>query len=424
MPEIVVHSRQVEMLPLAALKSYERNARTHPDNQITALVNIIRDSGFTNPLLVDDDDVIIAGHGRAEAARKLKMTEVPCVRVSGLSPEQVRALRLSDNQSGLLSGYDDAMLRIELGELRATGFDLSLTGFTGLDLSKLFATTEGDTDPDEIPDPPAVPASQVGDLWRLGEHWLICGDCTDPTVVERVMGGASPHLMVTDPPYGVNYDPAWRNRALGEGNRSVGQVKNDDRVDWREAWKLFKGDVAYVWHAGLFGAVVEASLVSSGFELRTQIVWVKQHFAIGRGHYHSRHEPCFYAVRKGTKGHWQGDRTQDTVWEINNGLSQGGARKIEDGLTGHGTQKPVEAMARPIRNNSAAGEHVYDPFMGSGTTIIAAQMNKRIAHGCELEPAYADVCCARFAAFTGTAPILAETGETFEQVKARRVEVV
>lgn len=422
MAEIVIHSRQVEMLPLSDLKGYDKNARTHPDGQVASLANIIRDSGFTNPVLIDDEDVIIAGHGRVLAAKKLKMAEVPCVRVSGLTPEQIKALRLSDNQTGLLSGWDDALLRVELADLQASGFDLSLTGFGSLELTGIFSTQEGNTDPDETPEAPAQPVTRPGDLWKLGDHLIICGDSTDKATVDRVLDGQKPHLMCTDPPYGVEYDPAWRDRAAAHspsmGNRkdtATGQVQNDHRAEWREAWALFPGDVAYVWHADKFASVVEASLHACGFETRAQIIWNKSHLVVGRAHYHSKHEACWYTVRKGANGHWNGDRKQTTVWDI---------EKPQKSETGHGTQKPVEAMARPIRNNSAPGDHIYEPFSGSGTTIIAAQMNKRVCHAVELMPAYVDVACTRFAAFTGVAPVLVETGETFEEVKARRLEVV
>jgi DNA modification methylase len=417
---IVIHSRQVEMIPLGALKNYEKNARSHPDAQVASLVAIIRDAGFTNPLLIDDDDVIIAGHGRALAAAKLKMVDVPCVRVSGLTPEQLKGLRLSDNRTALGATWDDALLKLELGDLAAAGFDLSLTGFSGLELTGIFSTQEGNTDPEETPEPPAHPVSQLGDLWRLGDHWLICGDCTDKETVERVLGGQKPHLMVADPPYGVDYNADWRNHAVRANGspiagRAVGRVTNDDRLDWREAWALFPGDVAYVWHAGRHASEVQRSLEAAEFEIRVQIVWAKSNIAIGRGHYHWQHEPCWYAVRKGANGHWAGDRKQSTLWQID---------KPQKSETGHSTQKPVEAMARPMRNNSKPGDRVYDPFVGSGTTIIAAQMNKRICHAIELSPAYVDVCLKRFADFSGIAPTLAETGETFEQVKASRGEVI
>lgn len=421
MGDVRIHARQVEMLPVEALKGYEKNARTHPDSQIKTLADIIREHGFTSPILIDDQDVIIAGHGRLEAARKLKMTEVPCVRVSGLTPEQVKALRISDNQTGLLSGWDDAMLKFELGSLQADGFDLSLTGFGSLELTGLFSTEEGNTDPDDVPEAPTAPVSVLGDLWLLGDHRLVCGDCTDKATVELVLDGQRPHLMVTDPPYGVSYSAGWRNEAMPQKNdpkrwkdgagRATGAVANDDRADWREAWALFPGDVIYVWHADRHAKQVIESLEACRFRVRSQVIWRKNNIVVGRGHYHYAHEPCWYAVRDGANGHWSGDRKQSTVWDID---------KPQKSDSGHSTQKPVEAMARPMRNNSQPGDRVYEPFSGSGTTIIAGQMNKRIVHAVELSPAYVDVAVRRFEEFSGQKAVLADTGETFERVKQRR----
>ena len=237
------------------------------------------------------------------------------------------------------------------------------------------------------------------------EHRIACGDSTDPSVVEGLLGGERPHLMVTDPPYGVAYDPSWRERAgVAGGNHAKGKVLNDDRADWREAWALFPGDVAYVWHAGVFAAEVAQSLRATKFTLRSQIIWDKGQLVLSRGDYHWQHEPCWYAVREGKTGHWAGDRKQTTVWQIEK------PRKSE---TGHGTQKPVECMLRPIRNNSHPRDAVYEPFSGSGTTIIAAQMSARRCFAVELNPAYVDVAVRRWQAFTGEDAVLEATGERF-----------
>lgn len=215
--------------------------------------------------------------------------------------------------------------------------------------------------------------------------------------------------MVTDPPYGVEYDADWRNNALrADGTpiagRAVGKVLNDDRADWREAWALFPGEVAYVWHAGAYSNVVADSLVACGYKLYALIVWGKNQMAIGRGHYHHKHEPCWYAVKKGGTGHWQGDRKQTTLWEID---------KPTKSETGHSTQKPVECMRKPIENNSAPGDSVYEPFSGSGTTIIAAEQTGRICYAMELSPAYVDVAVRRWQQFTGKRAVHAETKKEF-----------
>ena len=227
------------------------------------------------------------------------------------------------------------------------GFELPLMGFSERELSALNASgNPGLTDPDAAPDAPAVPVTRPGDVWTLGRHRLLCGDATSKTDVAMCLGAVRPLLMVTDPPYGVAYDPKWRAYADVNKNRGkLGKVANDDRADWREAWALFPGDVAYCWHAGKHASTVQASLEAAGFEMRAQIVWAKDRFALSRGDYHWQHEPCWYAVRKGAGGHWLGDRSQTTLWQIP-------AR--EDSGHGHGTQKPVECMKRPIENNSLA----------------------------------------------------------------------
>lgn len=415
MAAIEIVAEEIERRPTSALVPYAKNARTHSAEQVGQIAGSMREFGWTYPVLVDEDDGIIAGHGRVLAAHKLKMAEVPVIVARGWSDAKKRAYVLADNKIALNSGWDEGLLRVELADLQGDGFDLSLIGFSSLELTSIFSTEEGRTDPDQTPEAPITPVSQLGDLWRLGDHWLICGDATDKASVDRVLGGTRPHLMITDPPYGVDYDPSWRSRAMKDGaHRAEGVVQNDHRADWREAWALFPGDVVYVWHADKHAAAVEASLQAVGFETRNQIIWNKSRQVLGRGHYHSKHEPCWYAVRKGANGHWSGDRKQNTVWDIDHPRSE----------TGHGTQKPVEAMARPMRNNSQPGDHIYEPFSGSGTTIIAAQMNKRICHAVELSPAYVDVALKRFADFSGVAPILVETGETFEEVRGRRLEVV
>lgn len=220
--------------------------------------------------------------------------------------------------------------------------------------------------------------------------------------------------MVTDPPYGVEYDPDWRNRTLSKGKpigaRATGKVLNDDNADWREVWALFPGDVGYVWHAGSRGHIVAESLMAGDFEVRAQIIWAKNSHNISRGHYHPQHEPCFYAVRKGKTGHWGGDRSQTTLWKINK----------ETCDTGHGTQKPVECMRRPIENNSSPGQAIYEPFSGSGTTIIAAETTGRKCFAIELNPAYVDVAVKRWQNFTGQQATLEGDGRTFQEIAKER----
>ena len=406
-------SKDIEMVPVARLIPYARNAHTHSETQVGQIAGSMREFGWTNPVLIDGAGGIIAGHGRILAALKLGITDAPCIRLTHLTETQRRAYILADNRIALNSGWDEEMLALELEELGDLNFDLSLAGFELEEVEELLAaahaTPEGETDPDDVPEITENPASKLGDVWILGNHRIICGDCTNADVVERVLAGVKPNLMVTDPPYGVEYDPKWRAKAGVNHNKAkMGEVLNDDRADWREAWALFPGDVAYVWHAGLFAGIVSESLAACDFVVRSQIIWAKDRFALSRGDYHWQHEPCWYAVRKTSKGHWAGDRSQATLWPI---------KSRDDNGVGHGTQKPVECMRRPIENNSNPGQAVYDPFSGSGTTIIAAEMTGRSCHAIELNPQYVDVAVRRWQQFTGKQAILESTGEPFPEKK-------
>ena len=405
---------KVEQRNVADLIPFARNSRTHSDAQVAQIAASIREFGFTNPILTDGGNGIIAGHGRLQAARKLGLTQVPTIPLDGLTDAQKRAYVIADNKLALNAGWDMDLLSSEIEGLGADGFDLALLGFSDDELAALLADkTDGLTDPDDIPEVPTDPVSVLGDVWLLGKHRIVCGDSTDADCVAKCLNGVAPHLMVTDPPYGVEYDPGWREKAgVATSGSAKGKVLNDDKADWREAWALFPGDVAYVWHAGLFAGVVGDSLVACGLHLRSQIIWDKGQLVLSRGDYHWEHEPCWYAVKKGATGHWAGDRKQTTIWHI---------PKPKKNETGHGTQKPVECMKRPIENNSSAGQAVYEPFSGSGTTIIAGEMTGRLIHAIELNPAYVDVAVKRWQDFTGQEATHAETGKTFAQMAEREL---
>jgi DNA modification methylase len=408
-------ARELSMWPVERLVPYAKNSRTHSAEQVAQIAASMREFGFTNPILVDTADGIIAGHGRLQAAKSLGLREVPVIVLDHLTDAQRRAYIIADNKLALNAGWDDAVLAEELKALGDEGFDLDLVGFSDEELSALMAeaTPEGATDPDAVPEVPVNPVTVLGDTWLLGKHRLRCGDSTSADDVAALLAGVSPHLMVTDPPYGVVYDPNWRNdadRANGKkiGARATGKVLNDDKADWREAWALFPGEVAYVWHAGLFAGAVADSLIACDFKLRSQIIWAKSNFAIGRGDYHWQHEPCWYAVREKGTGHYGGDRKQTTLWQI---------PKPAKSETGHGTQKPVECMKRPIENNSSPGQAVYEPFSGSGTTIIAAEMTGRVAYAMELSPEYVDVAVKRWQEFTGETATLEGDGRPFAEIE-------
>lgn len=427
---------KVERRSVAELVPYARNARTHSEAQVAQIAASIREWGWTNPVLVDEEGGIIAGHGRVLAARKLGIDAVPVMVASGWTDAQRRAYVLADNKLALNAGWDEDLLRIELGELAQGGFDLGLTGFGDDELAELMADrTEGLTDPDDAPPAPANPVTRLGDVWQLGKHRIICGDSTKADDVAKLLGDVQPHLMVTDPPYGVEYDASWRQKAGLQERGAHGVVLNDERADWREAWALFPGHVAYVWHGALHAAEVLKSLESVKFGLRSQIVWVKTRPVIGRGHYHWQHEPALYvvkdarddgwtgrfepghelaayAVKAGATGAWNGSRKQSTVWMIEHVKSE----------TGHSTQKPVECMRRPIENNSSPGQAIYEPFSGSGTTIIASEMTGRHCYAIELSPAYVDVAVQRWQAFTGKEATLEVDGRAFKAVLDERYD--
>lgn len=419
---------KVERRPIENLIPYVNNARTHSDEQVAQIAASMKEWGWTNPVLVDESGMIIAGHGRVMAARKLGYSEAPVMVASGWTEAQKKAYVLADNQLAVNAGWDAELLSTELKGLQELDFDLGLIGFGDLD-ALLADKTYGLTDSDDVPDAPDNPVTVKGDIWVCGNHRLLCGDSTVETDVSRLLNGVKPHLMVTDPPYGVEYDPGWRARFASKG-LALGKVQNDDRADWREAWALFPGGVAYVWHGALHNIDVAESLQSAGFAVRSQIVWVKTRAPISRGNYHWQHEPAFYVEREdapdgfsidhdlaayvvkvGKTAEWHGGRKQTTVWFIEHLKND----------TGHSTQKPVECMRRPIVNNSSPGQAIYEPFCGSGTTMIAAEMEGRHAYCIELAENYCDVIVKRWQDFTGEQATLEGDGRTFNKIQAERL---
>jgi DNA modification methylase len=401
---------KIERWPIDKLIPHARNARTHTEAQVDQIAASIHEWGWTTPVLITEQGMIIAGHGRARAARKLGLAEVPVMVANGWTKAQIQAYAIADNKLAMSAGWDEAILALELGELQDLGFEVDLVGFSASEIAALCPDQVGLTDPDAIPDVPVEAVSQLGDVWLLGRHRLLCGDSTAESDVHAVLGDVRPNLMVTDPPYGVSYDPDWRNQRSLSNSKRTGKVQNDERADWSEAFNLFPGSIAYVWHAALHSWTFAESLERCGFSIRAQIIWAKERLVIGRGDYHWQHEPCWYAVRK--KGNWTGDRKQTTLWTIPSGG--------QDTMSVHGTQKPVECMKRPIENNSSPGQAVYEPFSGSGTTIIAAEITGRSCHAIELMPQYVDVALERWQAFTGETARLEADGQTFSAIAKER----
>lgn len=370
----------VTLEKIGNIKANPNNPRLIKDEKFNKLVNSIRDFPQMlkiRPIVVNDDMVILGGNMRLKACKEAGLTEVPVIKASDLTEEQQKEFIIKDNVG--FGEWDWSMIANEWGAEQVTDW--------GLDIPDFPNTQDAQEDDYEMPDDIKTDIV-LGDLFEIGPHRLLCGSSTEADAVAKLLNGKEPYLMVTDPPYGVNYDADWRNHALREDGttsdgRAIGKVQNDDKSDWTEAWALSPSKVAYVWHAGKFSAIVQQSLETSDFQMRSQIIWVKNNIVISRGDYHWKHEPCWYAVKKGNKGNWASDRKQTTVWEIDKPM------KSE---TGHSTQKPVECMAKPIANHDG---DVYDPFLGSGTTMVAAHQLNRKCYGMELDPKYCQVIVDR-----------------------------
>ncbi len=368
------------------------------------LEGVIAKFGMIDKPVVNLDMTIIGGHQRVKILKKMKVKEVECwVPDSLLEEKDVEELMIKHNLNQGSWDFDALANNFEVMDLLGYGFsEEQLFGITK-DVQELTGEDEEDGSLTPCDDKDAI--TKTGDLYVLGDHRLICGDSTMPDVVAQVMGGNEPNLMVTDPPYGVNYDASWKyadnvgrpGKIKGKDckyKNSLGKVQNDDNADWAIAYSLFTGNVMYVWHSGCISDIVIKNIKDCDFEIKHQIIWVKQQ-GFGRGDYHPYHEPCMMAVRKGKNHSWKGDRKQRTVWEIQSRAASGDTTKNEE-ATGHSTQKPLECMARPIRNHTIEGDWVYDPFLGSGTTMIAAEQLGRRCIGIELSAAYCDIIVNRW----------------------------
>jgi len=423
---------QVEQRRVDDLIPYARNSRTHSDAQVAQIAASIQEFGWTNPVLIDGDGGLIAGHGRLLAARKLGLVEVPCIALGHLSETQKRALIIADNKLALNAGWDDAMLALEIGELAESGFDLGLMGFSDAEISALSADkTEGLTHPDEAPDLPDVPLSEMGDVWILGGHRLIVGDSTIHTDVEGAMGGVMADCLWTDPPYKVNY----------EG--SAGKIKNDNMKDeaFREflsqaftsAFTVMKpGAPAYIAHADTEGLNFRGAFSDCGFKISGCLIWRKNSLVLGRSDYQWQHEPVLYGWKPGAAHRWYGGRKNTTLLEFggdlvtDNGdgtltLRMGSESAVISGealtlhrveptvfsvekpkrSSAHPTMKPVELITRMLRNSTREGDVVLDLFGGSGSTLIACEMLGRFCRIVEFDPKFADVIVRRWQDFTG-----------------------
>jgi site-specific DNA-methyltransferase (adenine-specific) len=399
---------QIEQIGIATLIPFAKNSRTHDDAQVAQIAASIREFGFTNPVLIDEANGIIAGHGRVMAARKLKLAEVPCIRLSHLSDAQKRAYIIADNKLALNAGWDEAMLKLELADLKALDFDLDLTGFNTAEIDALLADkgTEGLTDPDDTPEPPVEPVTRLGDVWVCGQHRVMCGSSLDQAQVELLCAGQRVDMLLTDPPYNVAYEGKTKD-ALTIQNDSMGD--SDFRTFLRDAFVsadtvMKPGAVFYIWHADLEGYNFRGACQDAGWKVRQCLIWKKSHMVMGRQDYHWQHEPCLYGWKEGAGHLWASDRKQTTILSF-----ERPSRNAE-----HPTMKPVALFEYQMLNNTKGGDIVLDSFGGSGTTLIAAEKNGRIARIMELDPKYVDVIVKRWEDFTGQKAVLEATGEPFK----------
>ena len=383
----------------------------HPDNprkgDLDTIVESIDANGFYGAIVAQKSTgYILAGNHRYMAAKNKGAKEIPVAWVD-VDEDQARRILLADNRTSDLGGYDEELLAELLQGVNAS-IGLYGTGYDESDLDALLDEQDSHGEESSIDDSPDALELLLekwnvvtGQVWEAGSHRIMCGSSTSKADVDLLLDGNVPSLMVTDPPYGVEYDPTWRDQAAKEGkiaaaSRRRGKVENDDRADWSDAWTLFPGNVVYCWHASSYTDVVKQSFEKCKFEVRSQIIWTKERFAISRGHYHWKHEPCWYLVKKGRTADWIGDRSQTTVWDIS--TQQFGDQDMKE----HGTQKPMECMERPIRHHSG---DVYEPFAGSGTTIIAAEKQGRSCFAMELSPGYVALILERLKLY-GLSPVL------------------
>jgi DNA modification methylase len=428
----------IETIALADLSLDPSNVRKHSRRNLDAIKASLRKFGQQKPIVVDAKGIVLAGNGTLTAAKELGWTEIQIVRTQ-LEGVEATMFAIADNRTAELAEWEDSLAEV-LQKLQADGHDLGELGYEPEDLRQLTKNLPENSDADAEPQIDKAEELRVkwgvesGQLWQLGEHKILCGDSTSAEVVARLLGDDKPHLMVTDPPYGVNYDASWRAESINggkTGDMATGKVMNDDIADWTATWELFfqhGGVVCYIWHADKQSSTVADSIFASGFELRNLIVWAKDRLSISRGNYHHQYEPCWYAVKKGESAKFTEDRTQSTLWKNIQDVTRPDelifvakdeARKIyaisgdrstlwqipkpTKSETGHSTQKPVECMARPIRNHDS--EFVYEPFSGSGTTIIACEQLGRKCRAIEISPAYVAVAIQRWADATGKTPV-------------------
>ena len=428
-----VPAQQIEYWPIERLVEYPRNPRKN-DKAVDRMCASIREFGLKIPVLARSDGEVVDGHLRLKAARKLGIAEIPVILCDEWTPAQVKAFRLMVNRSVTWADWDEELLALELQEIQESDFDLSLTGFDPGEIEGLLAL-EDEERANATPPLPESPVSRLGDLWVLGPHKVLCADATSPEAVARVLGERKPRLMVTDPPYGIELDSEWRDRAGLNGHgpaepsymkkRTKGHsettISGDTRADWSEAFELVPSlKAAYVWHASKFTREVLDGLLRIGFIHHQQIIWNKGRTVLTRTLYWFQHEPAWFVRKKNAP--WYGKAGENsTIWDSPSPkFIMGGS---DEEKWDHPTQKPVELMRRPILNHLRRGELVYDPFLGSRTTLAAADLNERVCYGIELDPKYVDVVVQRWQLLTAKHATLDGDARTFDAIAPERREV-
>ncbi len=406
---------QVVTWPVERLIPYARNSRTHSEEQVAQIAASIAEFGWTNPILAGSDGIVIAGHARLLAARKLRMTEVPVILLDHLTEAQRRALVIADNQLALNSGWDEEMLRVELASLQEDGFDLGVVGFSDEELEELLRdpeeTRDGLTDEDAVPEEQESAVTVPGDVWILGEHRLLCGDATSMDAIQTVLAGGLADMTFCDPPYNVDYVGKTGKR-LRIDNDALGEKFYDFLRDaCTNLLAVTKGAVYICMSSSELHTLFQA-FTDAGGHWSTFVIWAKHHFTLGRSDYQRQYEPILYGWREGTDHFWCGARDQGDVWSIKRPMAN-----LE-----HPTMKPVELVERALRNSSKTRDTILDPFGGSGTTLIACEKAGRQARLIELEPRYCDVICRRFMLFSGRPATLEATGQNFEEMAAERLK--
>ena len=409
---------QVVTWPIERLIPYARNARTHSDEQVAQIAASIAEFDWTNPILVGPDGIIIAGHARLLAARKLGMTEVPVIVLDHLTESQRRAFVLADNRLALNAGWDEEMLRVEMAALDEDGFNLELVGFTDDEIEGLLREPEevnaGNTDDDAVPETLETAITVPGDVWILGEHRLLCGDATQMGDVEKVLAGGLADMVFCDPPYNVNYGATMKDKLRGKKRK----IANDDLG---QDFEQFLRDACVNILAVTKGAVyicmssselhtLEKAFREAGGHWSTFVIWAKNTFTMGRSDYQRQYEPILYGWKEGTDHFWCGARDQGDVWFVK--------KPVANDL--HPTMKPVELVERAVGNSSKGRDTVLDPFGGSGTTMIACEKTGRHARLIELEPKYCDVIIRRWQEFTGKEASSDGDGRSFTAIAAER----